>query len=323
MTSVILVITGDKYIKNAVSARLKSLFPQYYVYTASSIEQLNRIDSKIIGIADCTHLLYNDSEYTAEELIEAVTENFCTGCRIVHHPLISKSNPQCILCSEIIESITAVTSNQVNPSVSEDSPYKVPHNSGKTFMMFAFTSVAEREEYIQNNSQFIKADCDFTVRINLMPDYKWPILTFGSSYMEQDNASDLEQGSLSKIMRTLEQEPNTPIDILSYCSMDNKGFMNPGPFDSGDEVFNYHFDTVLNLITQIKQNLKASSVSHNLLVVVQDYRRNEAKLLAKEADTVIILLSSKEYHNVSYLNEEIKSLKMSLRSDVELIQEYI
>ncbi|MCQ2533416.1 MAG: hypothetical protein MJ172_02470 [Clostridia bacterium] len=318
MTSSIIILSQDEYIKEACKSRLKFLFSSVYIVSTSSLQDIKNMKDEVILLSDNIHIVYDNTfreEKLKSELNLLLGDNrFCS-----FYPLMSINNEDIVLFSQIVNQLKANLSlvDKSNP-VSND--IYSPHRSN-LIMLFAYTSVEKREQYISEHRSELQDE--LTIRLNLMSDYKWPLTTFCSPSLEAFDKKTPENGSFSKLMQTIDENGIDIINPLDYCIMDNLGFLNPGPFDSGDEIFNYKFDLLLDLLERIKKLTVTSQIPLKALAVVQDFRRSEAKMLAQKATKIVILLPSNNSLNLNLVNEEIGSIKKSINSDTEFIIEHI
>ncbi len=312
MASAIVTIIEDRYIEKTAVDRLKVLFPNHYIFALHLFDDNGFIDSETIKIPTSIHIIFDNTRYDKSEIEDSVNNIFGNKAHIIFHKLRTKESADCIYFPDIVDSVLASEKTLINSY--SDAPGFINNAFGRTNIVFVFTSVENREKYIKELTSELLSNADITIRLNLMPDYKWPAFTFCSPSTELKNRSETEIGSFTRLMQTIENNYENNIKILDYCSMDNFGYMNPGPFNEGDEIFNYHFDSVLRLIDSAKDLLDDTSIITNLLIVVQDYRRNEARMIAQKADNIIVLLSQNSSVNQRFLTEELALLQKSLPS---------
>ncbi|MCQ2481874.1 MAG: hypothetical protein MJ153_00070 [Clostridia bacterium] len=310
MASAIVTVIEDRYIEKAAVDRLKVLFPNHYIFALHLSDENGFIDYETIKIPTSIHIIFDNTKYDKSEIEDSVNNIFGNKAHILFHKLRTKESADCIYFPDIVDSV--LTSEKTISDFYSDPPCLTDNSLGRTNILFVFTSVENREKYIQEISSELLSNAEISIRLNLMPDYKWPAFTFCSPSTELKNRSEAESGSFTRLMQTIENNYNENIKILDYCSMDNIGYMNPGPFNPGDEIFNYHFDSVLKLIDSAQNQLNCSSITTNLLIVVQDYRRNEARMIAQKADNVTVLLSHDGSANQRFLTEELSLLQKSL-----------
>lgn len=312
MTSSIIILSEDKYIREALKSRLVNKFSSFYIISSSSIQEVKNFADEVILLSDFIHVIY-DLTWQEESLKLEVTKLWGENKSYSFYPLNIDFNQDALFISHIVDCLNSTDSFNHKAIGKSSNYYQTPE--GSLVMLFAYTTVDKREQFIKKcSSEFID---ELTVRFNLMSDYKWPLTTFCSPSLEPINNKTLENGSFTKLMRDITELGISKINPIDYCIMDNLGFLNPGPFDPGDEIFNYKFDQVLDLIERIKEISSSSQIRLKSLAVVQDFRRSEAVMLAQKATSIIVLLPLDDSLNLNLINEEVNIIKKSIRSDID------
>lgn len=160
-------------------------------------------------------------------------------------------------------------------------PREEPDTSGSSFhILFPLAYIEERESFIDSYFEQMRDSSDIPVRIDLM----------SAMRMAGD---DRTPGSLTSLLKAA-SSPSFPAEkIPEYLNPGAGGYLIAGLPEYPDDVFDLGIDTVLSLISKLKDLCGSRFPSFFVLAVAEGFRTQDMCRICSESSNTHILLPSR------------------------------
>lgn len=293
MSFSIYIYESDKQIFESVKQRLSHYFPEAYI-----MGQVSSDTNYITNISDYHVVLYDNREFS---ISDKSNKNNC-----VYISLFSEDSNglQIIDCSRL--SLLIKNAGQTLSS-------SVISHRGKVNLLIPYAYIDEREIFIKNKFDSSFSNMDYCLRIDLMSGLRMP-----TSFKTEPNT-----GSLTDLIRCVEQNDFSADKLLGFVNPDSSGFLTPGKPTNPDDVFDADFDSILKLMKSLRTITTSSSIKFDALVVCEGWKTKELISLCQLVDEVHILTPSRVCNESCGIEDFVASLKRSLNKDTNLTLHYI
>lgn len=272
----ILINTSDAYLFSLIKTQLMRVFTDAYIRMSS--------DSTNNNLSSFTTVIYDNSVVQSSPNANYI-------------PLYSTyNNHKYIDCDVLTEKVMELRDSQqidVADSNSEVNP--------RISILIPFVYPADREFFIENKlTSMITSNC-MCIRMNFV----W------GTHLTSANHSGIVSGAMTSLLNKAKAEIK-PMEILDYLTPDNQGFLNPGPTDKPDDIWDASDQAISNLLTATNQLLISENGNFDCLMVVDSYRTKDLIKFVPFAKELILLLPDKNLINQEAIDDLIKTLSKQL-----------